>query len=140
MQQNKTVKNIFYLAVLTTFVVVTWIASSVYYRIVTPTTPQDTNQYTTPITPSFDMDTLSQLGQRIQVPINLSEQGDYLTDPLKPNSGSSSAELLDNEASEVTVSVTPDPEPTVAPSDQIQPTEPPLDETESSTPPPEESL
>jgi hypothetical protein len=137
MQQNKTVKNIFYLAVFTTVVVVTWIASSVYYRIVTPTTPQDTNQYTTPITPNFDLDTLSQLGQRIQVPVNLSEQGDYLTDPLKPNSGSESAELLDLEEEEI---VPATPEPTDVPSDQPLPTEPPLDETETSTSPPEDSL
>jgi hypothetical protein len=139
MQQNKTVKNIFYLAIFTTVVVVTWIASSVYYRIVTPTTPQDTNQYTTPITPTFDIDTLSQLGARVQVPVDLSEQGNYLSDPLKPNSGSSSAELTEEEDRiEPTISVTP--EPTVTPENQPLPTDQPLDESQDITPPPEESL
>lgn len=119
MQQNKTIKNILYLAILTTVVVFTWVASNVWYSLVTPTTPEDTNAYSTPITPNFDAQTLEQLGNRIEVPVDLSQSGDYVSNPGRQETSTPSADIT----------VTPTPE------ELIQPTpEESIDESLSPTP------
>lgn len=95
MQQNKVVKNILYIAILTTVVVATWIFSNVWHSLVTPTIAEDTSQYSTPITPMFDTQTLEQLGSRILVPVDFSQKGDYITDPRGQRTGTPSAEITD---------------------------------------------
>ncbi len=86
-------KHILYLTGLSTFVVVMWVASSVYYALITPTVPEDTNKYSTPIDKSFDDKTLQKLSGRVKVPIDLSSQGSYVNKPSEENEASESAQL-----------------------------------------------
>jgi hypothetical protein len=95
MQKNKSIKNLFYLALLTSVVVVIWIASSIYYGLTTSTIPEDTRRYSTPITPTFDTETLSQIGTRIEVPVNLSTKGRYLSEDSEDQDASASGNLID---------------------------------------------
>lgn len=94
MQQSRFTKNILYIAIFTTVVVITWITSTVWYALTNPTVPADTSKYTTPIEANFDMETLQQLEGRISLPVDLSQQGDYITDPNETRSSSQSADVL----------------------------------------------
>lgn len=94
MQQSRFTKNILYIAIFTTVVVITWVASTVWYALTNPTVPADTSKYTTPIEANFDMETLQQLEGRISLPVDLSQQGNYITDPNETRSSSPSADFL----------------------------------------------
>jgi hypothetical protein len=100
MQRNKFTKNILYIAILTTVVVATWVFTSVWYSFTKSTTPPETNKYATPIDPSFDIGTMDMLNQRLSVPVNLTEQGDYIEDPREiPQQSTQSADLTEDEES-----------------------------------------
>lgn len=60
---------------------VTWIGATLYFSITSPTISEDTSKYTTPIPPSFDTQTMEQVGSRISVPIDLSETAEYILPP-----------------------------------------------------------
>lgn len=96
MLNHNLVKNLFYFAVLTTFVVITWIAATIYFSITDSTIPQDTNLYSTPIDPTFDTETLSALGNRVSVPVDLSLSPEYITLPDGESNEATSEARLDN--------------------------------------------
>jgi hypothetical protein len=93
MQQIKITKNILYLAILTTVVVMTWVFTSVWYSFTQSTTPAETNKYAEPIQPQFDIETMDTLNQRLSVPVDLSEEGSYITDPREQLESTDSAEI-----------------------------------------------
>ncbi|HRN95971.1 MAG TPA: hypothetical protein PLD54_00825, partial [Candidatus Levybacteria bacterium] len=98
-------------------------------------TPADTNKYTTPIDPTFDLETLGQLGSRIQVPVDLSLEGDYLTDPSEESTGSPSADLSDVQPEQ-----TPTPVQEEIVVEEIPTPIPPQDSNQSVSPTPDETL
>ncbi len=93
MPNNNLVKNLFYFAVLTSVVVVTWIAAVIYFNVTTSTIPEDTNVHSIPIEPTFDRETLNQLESRVDVPVDLSLTAEYLPLPESTEDGTSSADL-----------------------------------------------
>ena len=99
-------KNVFYLAILTTVVVATWIASTLYYSITNPTVTEDISAHTTPISPSFDTEIMDQVGNRIQVQVDLSDTAEYIIPPEDEISESTSSADI-----EAAPSPTPSPIP-----------------------------
>lgn len=71
------VKNLYYFAILTTVVVATWMASTLYYSLTSSTVPEDTSMYATPIAPTFDTQTMEQVSNRLSVPVDLSSTIEY---------------------------------------------------------------
>lgn len=88
MQNHNLVKNLFYFAILTTVVIAAWIIITVILSLSKSTIPEDTNAYSAPIEPTFDSETLNELGKRVAVPVDLSLSPDYLA---LPDSGSGEA-------------------------------------------------
>jgi hypothetical protein len=80
MQKNNA-KNLLYIALLTSAVVLTWIGTSIYYSLSTSTTPVDTSKYSTPIAPAFDMTLLDSLSTRTTIPVDFSQKGIYTSSP-----------------------------------------------------------
>jgi hypothetical protein len=115
MQQTKITKNILYIAILTTVVVITWVFTEVWHSFTQATTPPETSKYAEPIDPEFDIETLDLLNQRLSVPVNLSEQGDYISDPQEITEATDSSSLDDVETDVPDITIEP------SPTDQIQP-------------------
>src|SRR3954465_4370351 len=60
-------KDILSFSILTFVVVCAWIGFTIYHTIVTSTITEDLQMAISPITPSFDMDTLKQLKTRQRI-------------------------------------------------------------------------
>lgn len=67
-------KNLAYLAAFTTFVVLVWISLSIYNSITSTTVTKTERVQIIPLPPTFNVSVVNSLKERIQVPINLSEQ------------------------------------------------------------------
>lgn len=68
------IKNLAYLSAFTTFIVLVWISVSIYNTIHSSTVSQNESVQIVPIEPSFNTAVISSLTNRIQVPVDLSEQ------------------------------------------------------------------
>lgn len=101
MQHNNIIKNFLYLAILTTVVVLTWIITTVWFSFTESTTPPETNQYADPIEPEFDMETMDLLNQRLSVPVNLSDEGNYISDPEESEATESATPISNPDTEEV---------------------------------------
>lgn len=104
--KNKLAKNFLYLAIFITIVVITWIAGAVYNGLYKSTVPQDTSAYSTPITPSFDMQTMNSLQAKKAVPVDF---GSTISPYLGSDSGSESASLSPSETGEQEQPLLPSP-------------------------------
>lgn len=97
-------KNLLYIAMLTTFVVVSWIILTVYHNISSSTISKDTTARITPIPPSFDRETIEKLKVKKVVPADLSEKTLEKPTPTpgapSPNPILNPLENLDNSGSE----------------------------------------
>lgn len=65
-------KNLLYFSILTAFVVVTWISTSVYHGFSSSTINNDTSIRITPIAPSFDKETVKRLREKKIIPADIS--------------------------------------------------------------------
>ena len=66
-------KNLLYIAVLTTAIVVSWIVFGIYHNSITSTIQPDTNVIITPIPGNFDLETIEKIRARQIVRADLSE-------------------------------------------------------------------
>lgn len=87
------IKNLYYFAILTTVVVATWMASALYYSITNPTVPDNISAHTTPISPSFDVQTMEQVSNRLSVPVDLTNTVEYTPLENETTESTTGAEL-----------------------------------------------
>ena len=66
-------KNLMYLSIFTTIVIIAWIVFSVYHNLATSTISEDTNVLTTPIQATFDKEVIQGLKLRKKVDADLSQ-------------------------------------------------------------------
>lgn len=71
------IKNLLYLSIFTTVVVVSWIAFAIYHNFASSTIPETTAATITPITPTFDLTTLQDLETRSKVAVDLSTNSPF---------------------------------------------------------------
>lgn len=67
-------KNLVYLSIFTTFVVLVWVALSIYNSINSSTITRVESTQIIPINPTFNTAVITSLQNRIQVPVDLSSQ------------------------------------------------------------------
>lgn len=70
----KGIKNIVYLAILTTVVVASWIGFSVHHSYTTSTIGSDTKIRITPIAPQFDKTTVERLRAKKVINVDLNQK------------------------------------------------------------------
>lgn len=93
-------KNILYLSLLTTFVIIVWIILSVYNNYVTSTISSPLNRKIIPIESSFDTKTLEDLGKRHVIPVDFTKKivittssGETATSPAQTKTATSGGVL-----------------------------------------------
>jgi len=75
-------KSLLMLAIFTVFTVFAWISLTIYHNLTTSTIAPEIQTKITPIFPSFDLDTVAAVQERLIVEVNLSEQ--YLLGTTTP--------------------------------------------------------
>ena len=80
-------KNLLYFSILTAFVVLTWISTSVYHNFSSSTINTDTSIRITPIAPSFDKATIIKIREKKTIPADISEGKLQLTITPEPTKG-----------------------------------------------------
>lgn len=100
MQNTHVVKNILYIAIFTTFAVVSWIGLTIYHSYTKSTVSTDVTVKVTPIDESFDIDSLQTLKTRKTIPADLSQS-------IKVSSPSAAASPTPTPTLKPTLSITP---------------------------------
>ncbi len=88
-------KNLVYLTIFTTFIVLVWIGVTIYHNFSTTTISEVTQIQIVPIKATFDRETISNLKKRKQIKADLSQPSTISSTTEEETTSSKSALLLE---------------------------------------------
>ena len=86
-------KNLLYIAILTTIVVASWIGFGIYHNSISSTISKDTEIKIIPISPSFETKTINALKVKKVIKVDLKEKINFPSITPKPSDASRSGTL-----------------------------------------------